>query len=428
MTIFALVDGNNFYVSCERVFNPRLVGKPVVVLSNNDGCVVARSQEAKDLGLKMGVPWFQVRHLEEEAGLIGLSSNYALYADMSNRMMTVLGAYSPVQEVYSIDESFLDLTGFRRDLTDYGHEMRAHVLKWLGLPTCVGIGTSKTLAKLANHIAKKNVGRTWDGVCDLTQLSPAARDALMAKIDIGDVWGVGRRLSAALNERGMHTALDLRRADAATLRRRFSVVLERTVHELNGLACQAMDAQPGPQQQIVCSRSFGSPVMDEPQLGEALSEFCTRAAERLRGQHLSAGRMQVFIQTSPFRKQDKQYSNAVALPFSTPTSDTRTFVSTALAGLAHIYRPGFRYAKAGVMLLELQPQGVVQLGLDFDAGATQRSTRVMEAMDALNARFGKGTVVVGSTAPAGTQSAWMMQQSRKSPPFTTDWDYLPVAR
>ncbi|KVP98417.1 DNA polymerase V subunit UmuC [Burkholderia ubonensis] len=426
--MFALVDGNNFYVSCERVFNPRLTGKPVVVLSNNDGCVVARSQEAKDLGIKMTVPWFQVRHLEAEAGLIALSSNYALYADMSNRMMTILGAYSPVQEVYSIDESFLDLTGFRRDLTAYGREMRAHVLKWLGLPTCVGIGASKTLAKLANHIAKKNVGRTWAGVCDLTQLSAAARDELMAQIDIGDVWGVGRRLSAALNERGMRTVLDLRRADASTLRRRFSVVLERTVHELNGIACQALDAQPGPQQQIVCSRSFGAPVMDEPQLGEALSEFCTRAAERLRAQELSAGRLQVFIQTSPFRKQDKQYSNSVTLPFPTPTSDTRSFVSTALAGLAHIYRPGFRYAKAGVMLLELQPQGVVQLGFDFDAGARQRSTRVMAAMDALNARFGKGTVVVGSTAPAATHNAWKMQQSRKSPPFTTDWDYLPVAR
>ncbi|WP_088501198.1 Y-family DNA polymerase [Burkholderia ubonensis] len=428
MTIFALVDGNNFYVSCERVFNPRLTGKPVVVLSNNDGCVVARSQEAKDLGIKMTVPWFQVRHLEAEAGLIALSSNYALYADMSNRMMTLLGAYSPVQEVYSIDESFLDLTGFRRDLTAYGHEMRAHVLKWLGLPTCVGIGASKTLAKLANHIAKKNVGRAWAGVCDLTQLSATERDELMAQIDIGDVWGVGRRLSTALNERGMRTVLDLRRADAATLRRRFSVVLERTVHELNGIACQALDAQPGPQQQIVCSRSFGAPVMDEPQLGEALSEFCTRAAERLRAQELSAGRLQVFIQTSPFRKQDKQYSNSVTLPFPTPTSDTRSFVSTALAGLAHIYRPGFRYAKAGVMLLELQPQGVVQLGFDFDAGARQRSTRVMAAMDALNARFGKGTVVVGSTAPAATHNAWQMQQSRKSPPFTTDWDYLPVAR
>ncbi|KVP39771.1 Y-family DNA polymerase [Burkholderia ubonensis] len=428
MTTFALVDGNNFYVSCERVFNPRLIDKPVVVLSNNDGCVVARSQEAKDLGIKMGVPWFQVRHLEAEAGLIALSSNYALYADMSNRMMTILGGYSPVQEVYSIDESFLDLTGFRRDLTAYGHEMRAHVLKWLGLPTCVGIGASKTLAKLANHIAKKNVGRPWAGVCDLTQLSDAARDELMAQIDIGDVWGVGRRLSSALIERGMRTALDLRRADAATLRRRFSVVLERTVHELNGIACLAMDAQPGPQQQIVCSRSFGGPVMDEPQLGEALTEFCTRAAERLRAQELSAGRLQVFIQTSPFRKKDKQYSNSVTLPFVTPTSDTRSFVSAALAGLAHIYRPGFKYAKAGVMLLELQPQGVVQLGLDFDENARKSSTRVMAAMDALNARFGKGTVVVGSTAPAGSRNAWTMQQSRKSPPFTTDWDHLPVAR
>lgn len=428
MTIFALVDGNNFYVSCERVFNPRLIGKPVVVLSNNDGCVVARSQEAKDLGLKMGVPWFQVRHLEADAGLIGLSSNYALYADMSSRMMAVLGAYSPGQEVYSIDESFLDLTGFRRDLTAYGLEMRAHVLRWLGLPTCVGIGASKTLAKLANHIAKKNVGREWHGVCDLTRLAPPERDALMGRIDVGDVWGVGRRLSVALQELGVQTALDLRQANATALRKRFSVVLERTVHELNGLACMELDVQPSPQKQIVCSRSFGAPVLDEPQLGEAIAEFCTRAAERLRGQELAAGRLQVFIQTSLFRKQDKQYANAVTLPFPAPTADTRSFVKMALAGLAHIYRPGFRYAKAGVMLLELQPQHVVQLSLDFDDASRQRATRAMAAMDALNARFGKGTVVVGSAAPTATPRSWVMQQSRKSPPFTTDWDYLPIAR
>lgn len=427
MTTFALVDGNNFYVSCERCFNPRLVGRPVVVLSNNDGCVVARSQEAKDLGLKMGVPWFQVRHLEAEAGLVAMSSNYALYADMSHRMMTLLGSYAPAQEVYSIDESFLDLTGVCGDPTAYGHTMRVHVLQWLGLPTCVGIGPSKTLAKLANHIAKKNVGQDWAGVCNLTQLDAAARDALMARIDVGEVWGVGRRLAAALNENGVRTVLDLRRAHAPDIRRRFSVVLERTVYELNGIACLAMESVPAARQQIVCSRSFGAPVMDEAQLGEAVSEFCTRAAERLRSQDSVAGRLQVFIMTSPFRKRDKQYSNAITLPFTTPTADTRLLTSAALGGLARIYQPGFRYAKAGVMLLELQPASAVQLGLDFDAHTSARMTRAMAAVDALNARFGRGTVMVGSAAPRPAQG-WQMQQGRRSPDFTSDWAQLPVAR
>jgi DNA polymerase V len=427
VTTFALCDGNNFYVSCERVFKPALINRPVVVLSNNDGCVVARSAEAKELGIKMGVPWFQVRHLEKKAGLIAMSSNYPLYADMSHRMMTILGSYAPEQEVYSIDESFLDLTAVHSDLTAYGHTMRSHVLQWLGLPTCVGIAPTKTLAKLANHVAKKNLGRDWGGVCDYQALPPVKQDYLLARIEAGDVWGVGRKLAKALSEMGIHTALELRNARAADLRKRFSVVLERTVLELQGVACFKMESEVANRQQIVCSRSFGAPVLEEAELAEALSEFCTRAGERLRGQDSVAGRMQVFIQTSAFRKKDKQYSNALTLPFATPTSDTRQLVSTALAGLKTLYRPGFNYAKAGVMLLDLQPPGVVQLGLDFDANTPERVTKAMVAMDALNARFGKGTVVVGTAAPR-TEQGWQMQQSRRSPDYTTDWNQLPVVR
>ncbi len=239
--MFALIDGNNFYVSCERVFNPRLEDRPVVVLSNNDGCVVARSAEVKALGIKMGEPWFKLKSLARKYGIIAYSSNYTLYADMSNRMMAVLGRYSPRQEIYSIDECFLGMDGFSHyDLIVHAQKMRQQVKRWVGIPVCVGIGLTKTLAKLANHCAKKNLA-CQDGVCDFGRLGSAEYEALLASIPVSEVWGVGRKLTTRLNELSIQTVKDLRDADAATLRRQFSVVLERTVMELRGISCLELE-------------------------------------------------------------------------------------------------------------------------------------------------------------------------------------------
>lgn len=426
MPTFALVDGNNFYCSCERVFRPDLVGRPLVVLSNNDGCAVARSQEAKDLGIKMGVPFFQIRHLVQEAGLVALSSNYALYADMSARMMAILGQFSPVQEVYSIDECFVDLTGMRGvagSLTLYGQAMRERVLQWIGIPTCVGIAPSKTLAKMANHMAKKNVGRRWSGVCDLAGLPERERDELLGRVDVGEVWGVGRRLRERLVADGIATALDLKRASPSFIRSTVSVMLERTVHELNGIACYGFEPDAQPQKQIICSRSFGHPVLTQEDLSIAVRDFAATAAERMRRQGLKAGQVHVFIQTSPFRKQDKQYSGAVVVPLAVPAGDTLRLVEVALVGLARLYKPGFRYAKAGVMLLDLTDRAVEQA--DLFAGPAPRRERLMAALDAVNDRFGRGTLRVGNVE--GHQ-AWHMSQNSKTPSYTTEWEGLPTAR
>ena len=254
MTTFALIDGNNFYVSCERVFNPSLEGKPVVVLSNNDGCAVARSQEVKALGITMATPWFQMQDLAKKHGIIALSSNYTLYADMSNRMMAVLRKFSPQQEVYSIDECFLSLDGFNTDLTAYGQRIRQQVKRWTGIPVCVGIGSSKTLAKLANHVAKKRP--EWHGVCDLGNLSASALDALLASIEVGEVWGVGSRIREKLASIQIHTVLALQQADSSLIRQQFSVVMERTIMELRGVSCLALEEIAPAKQQIMCSRSF----------------------------------------------------------------------------------------------------------------------------------------------------------------------------
>ena len=278
----ALVDGNNFYVSCERAFNPALEQRPVVVLSNNDGCVVSRSNEAKALGIKMGVPYFEVKHLTKSHGLIWLSSNYTLYGDMSARMMSILGAFAPEQEIYSIDECFLDFTGMVVDQIARGRKMRATVRQYIGIQTCVGIGPSKTMAKLANHIAKKQP--QFRGVFAWSALTATEQDAMMAGLEVGEVWGIGRRLNAQLDNLGIRSALDLKQADPAAMRRRFSVVMERTIAELNGVACLDLEDVAPRKEQIMCSRSFGRPVTDLADLKEAVMSYTVRAAARMREQ------------------------------------------------------------------------------------------------------------------------------------------------
>ncbi len=419
----ALVDGNNFYVSCERVFNPALENRPVVVLSNNDGCVVSRSEEAKALGIRMGVPFFEVRHLVKTRGLVWLSSNYALYGDMSARMMALLGDHAPRQEIYSIDECFLDLTGMPGNAAARGRDIRRHIRQYLGITTCTGIGPCKTLAKLANHVAKKD--RTCGGVFDWAELSPSARTALMAKLPAGSVWGVGRKLAAQLlQQMNIATVLDLQRADAGKIGRRFSVVMQRTVMELNGESCLELEDITLPKAHIQATRSFGRPVTAIAELREAVMSYAVRAAERLRGQHSACTQVMVFVHTGKHTTDRLHYSASTTVPLAAAADDTRQIGAAALHGLERIFRPGYRYKKAGVMLGGLEAATPAQADL-FAGEPHARATRLMTAMDAINRTYGMNTATF---AGAGIEQPWRMQSMRRSPRYTTRWDELAVVR
>lgn len=435
--MYALVDGNNFYVSCERVFRPSLNGRPVVVLSNNDGCAIARSNEAKELGIRMGAPWFQIRHLEHGAGLVALSANFTLYGDMSDRMMSLAAGLGPTQEIYSIDESFIGLHGVRGDLVQRARKVRARILQWTGIPTCIGIAPTKTLAKLANHIAKTaerkpgSYSQELAQVCNLAVLPARDLEDVLQATAVGEVWGVGPRIAKQLNEGGIRTVLDLVRMDPAIIRRGWSVTLEKTVRELQGQPCVELDDAPGPKQQIACTRSFGQPIHDLAPLIEAVSEFAARAAEKLRKQNSVARELLVFMHTSPYRP-GPQCSRSVVVPLRRPTNDTLALTNAAADGMRFMYVPGYRFIKAGVILVDLQPETVVQHELDFDLaggqGTARDRTRLMAAMDAINGRFGKGTVHSGATGEPGPKRTWGMKQERRTPQYTTRLEDLPLAR
>ena len=432
--MYALIDGNNFYVSCERAFRPSLVGRAVVVLSNNDGCAIARSNEAKALGIAMGAPWFKIRHLAESADLVALSANFALYGDLSDRMMSLAAGLGPKQEIYSIDESFIDLTGVRGNLVERSFKIRARILQWVGIPCCIGIAPTKTLAKLANHVAKtaeRKPGIYPDKlaqVCNFADLRPVEFESVLAATPVNEVWGVGRRIAAQLTEGAIHTALDLSRLDTATVRGKWSVVLERTVRELQGASCIDLDDAPAVKKEIACTRSFGQPVTELRDLIEAVTHFASRAAEKLRKQASTTHQVMCFIRTSPFR-EDPQYSQSICVPLRRPTADTSALVSAAVAGLQAIYRPGFHYAKAGVMLMDLQLDSLSQgeLNLQSDEEPVNRS-KLMTTLDGLNQRYGKGTVLMASAGLAGERRAWVMKQQRRTPAYTTCWNDLAVVR
>ena len=427
--VFALVDCNNFYASCEKLFDPKLKDRPVVVLSNNDGCVVARSAEVKALGIPMGVPWFQIQAEARRYGIVAFSSNYALYADMSNRVVEVLSDFSPNLEVYSIDESFLDLSGMSlraESLAAYGVEIRQRVADWLGLAVCVGIAPTKTLAKLANHCAKKGLAGA-DGVCDFTTLNSGALSHLFARIEVGEVWGVGRQIKARLAAMGIQTVRQLRDADAETIRARFSVVLERTVCELRGESCLDLQEVVPDKQQIMSSRSFGTLVYERADLEEAVASYIAKAAEKLRAQDSLAGGVQVYIRTNVFKPEVPQYQKGVTVPLPEATADTRVLTQWAIRILRRIYRPGFGYHKAGVMLLDLVPAAKRQLALfDSQGGAGDaRSGKLMAVLDDINQRYGRQSLRL---AAEGVERSWQMRRGNLSPGYTTSWDGLPVAR
>ena len=419
MPVFALVDCNNFYASCEKLFRPDLKDTPVVVLSNNDGCVVARSREAKLLGIKMGVPVFQIKAEMQRHGILAFSSNYALYADLSSRVMRTLEEMAPRVEVYSIDEAFLDLTGIESaiSLVEFGQQVRARIGHWIGITVCVGIAPTKTLAKLANHAAKKYPAT--QGVVDLT--NPDRQRRLLALVPVDDVWGVGRRLSKRLNALGITTALDLANASPRAIRDQFSVVLERTVRELNGESCIELEEIPPTKKQIVCSRSFGEKVTQFELLREAVCEYATRATEKLRKEQQQAKVMTVFIRTSPFKDNEPQYSSSASGELLIPSCDTRDFIELANHLLKRIWKDGFRYAKAGVMLSDFYDPGMFQPGLFDDVSTRSNSQQLMSVLDTIN-QSGAGKVFF---AGQGLKKDWSMKREHLSPAYTTRWDQLP---
>ena len=410
--VFALVDGNSFYASCEKAFRPDLRDRAVVVLSNNDGCVVARSAEAKLLGIPMGAPLFQIQKDIRQHGIVVFSSNYELYADMSARMMAAIASLTPRIEVYSIDECFADLTGMA-DRQALGTLIRRRVHQWARIPTCVGIGHSKVQAKLANHIAKKN--KDWNGVCNLVDMPDAQRDALLAEIPAGSIWGIGRKLSAHLQTMGIRTALQLRDADKGTIRKRFGVVVERICRELAGHSCLALSDVSEPNQQIIRSRSFGQLVTDKMALQAAVSTHVCSAVAVLREQGTLASVINVFIDTNRFREQDVQYHGSKSAALAYPSSDTLQFNQLAMQLLDDIYQPGYLYKKAGVMLAGIETGTRLQADL-FAQHDTPERDKLMQALDVLNTRYGRGTVQL---ATAMQNEDWRMCRERLSPCYTT---------
>lgn len=414
----ALVDCNNFYVSCERIFRPDLARVPMVILSNNDGCVVSRSNEAKALGIKMGQPWFECKALAEEHGILAMSSNYALYADMSNRVMTILSDFSPQCEVYSIDESFVDLTGMPK-IREVSYAMRKRVGMWTGMPVCVGIGPTKTLAKLANHVAKKHPKSK--GVFNYNALTREQKTNLLQHLPVEDVWGVGRKLTKRLASFGVTNALDLREAHIPTLRAEFGVVMEKTQRELQETPCIKLEEVPADKKQIVSSRSFGSMVTELPVLKDALSTFVANACAKLRAQKSHASVIQVFLGTNRFRKELPQYAPCLAVPLPYPTNDSLEVNRWAAFLCERMFKPDYQYKRAGIMLSEIS--SVTHSQGDLLETALADNQKLMEALDKLNARYGRGAVKVSTQ---GAYSGWQMKQERKSPNYTTSWDDVPL--
>ena len=414
--VIALIDCNSFYASCERVFRPDLRRTPIVVLSNNDGCVIARSAEAKALGIKMGAPYFQIRRDLERSGVVVFSSNYALYGDMSERVMTVIEELVPAVEVYSIDESFADLSGVS-DVEALGRRIRAQVLARTGIPVGVGIAGTKTLAKLANHSAKRWQKQTG-GVVDL--LDPVRRDKVLRVTDVSDVWGIGRRMTEHLNSMGVRTAWDLACADAWTLRKQFSVVVEKTARELRGTPCLDLEEAAPPKQEICCSRMFGKRLLELGPIREAVAAYAARAAEKLRAQQSMCKRVRVSIRTGMFNPDEPKFAKGVVCELPYPTDDTRYITRAAIAGLEHIYREGFSFSKAEVLLMDLRQRGEYTDDL-FAEAQPAASERVMGVLDAINAKWGRNTL---RPCRVPTAPDWGMRRDMMSQSYTTRIDQL----
>lgn len=412
---FALIDCNSFYASCERVFRPDLAKVPIVVLSNNDGCVIARSYDAKPF-IKMGEPYFQIKDKLKQHGIVPFSSNYALYGDMSERVMSLIEAMVPAVEVYSIDEAFADLTGIG-GLDVLGRQIRAQVLRCTGIPVGVGIAHTKTLAKLANHTAKRLQSQTG-GVVNITD--PVKRDWVLRNTDVAEVWGVGRKMKLHLSAMGIKSAMDLANADPWTLRKKFSVVIEKTARELSGTPCLELDEPDPPKQEICCSRMFGKRLTELPPIKEAVATYMMRASEKLRAQGSLCKKVRVCIRTGMFNPEEAKYANGVVVDTPYPTDDVRLLTKAAVDAVDRIYRPGFKYSKAEVMLLNLCQHGEYTDDL-FATSQPAEFTRVMTVLDEINGRWGRGTL---RSASVPSTPDWAMRREMMSQSYTTKLDQL----
>lgn len=412
--VFALVDVNNCYVSCERVFNPSLIDKPVIVLSNNDGCAVARSNEAKKLGIKMGVPLFQIKDTVQQNNVIVLSSNYTLYAEMSRRFHKVLGTYvtESEQEIYSIDECFLDLTNYYENfnLSSYAQDMRITILKWIGLPCCVGIGSSKTEAKIANHIAKKYPA--FNSVCNLVDMDLCNKESFLSEIDVSEVWGVGRKHSKKLQGMGINSVFDLACTDPREMKKKFSIVMARTVAELQGISCIEIEHAPQPKQQIIASRSFGSRVTELEDLKEAISMYAQDACSRLRDESLLCGCMIAFVQSNPFDPNVPFYNKSISGGFSEPTDCAIDLVKAATRMVGEIFKEGVKYKKCGVILTGLEPKSGHTYDLLTDFETIEKKEKLMKTLEGVHQKYGKKKLGVGPCFIPGR--TWSMSRDKLS--------------
>lgn len=413
--IFGLIDCNSFYASCERVFRPDLAKVPIVVLSNNDGCVIARSYDAKPF-VKMGEPYFQIKHKLKQHGIVPFSSNYALYGDMSERVMTLIESMVPAVEVYSIDEAFADLTGIN-DVEGLGRKIRNQVLRCTGIPVGVGIAHTKTLAKLANHTAKRLQAQTGGvvNICD-----PIKRDWVLRNTDVAEVWGVGRRMKLHLDGMGIKTAMDLAKADPWTLRKNFSVVIEKTARELAGTACLELDEPDPPKQEICCSRMFGKRLTELGPIKEAVATYTMRASEKLRAQNSLCKKIRVSVRTGMFNPGEAKYANGVLIELPYPTDDVRLLTRTAVDAVGRVFRPGFKYSKAEVMLVNLCQPGEFTDDM-FAITQSIEATKLMAVMDKINVRWGRGTL---RSAAMPSSPDWAMRREMISQRFTTKLDQL----
>lgn len=421
--IIALVDINNCYVSCERVFNPKLNNKAVIILSNNDGCAVARSQEAKDLGIKMGVPLFQIRDIVEKHDVQVLSSNYALYAEMSRRFMKILGEFvtSSELEVYSIDEAWLDLTAYEAnlDLTEYAHEILKRLMKYLGLPACIGIGRSKTEAKLANHLAKKN--KQLNGVCNLTAIDYSWTEGMYQSIEVGEIWGVGRQHAKKLNSLGIITVLDFLNAKPQMIKDQFSIVMQRTLLELQGISCIEIEYSPQAKKQIIASRSFGQKVYNKDELKEAITLYVQDAVSRLRSEKLLCGCIIGFAHSNPFDSSQPLYRRSESFALPEPSDNCLTLAKIATAMIESIYKEGVAFKKCGVILTCLEPKENHIYDMFTDMEQVEKSNRLMDSLDQIHEKFGKKKLAIGaSMLPNRT---WTMTRNQLSQNYFK-WDQL----
>lgn len=417
--MFALVDVNNFYASCETVFRPDLVGKPVVVVSNNDGCIISRSAEAKALGISMGAPYFKIKDALRRQQVTVFSSNYALYADLSHRVMQTLMALAPGVEIYSIDEAFIDLSGFD-SLEAFGHQIRDSVWKNTGLMVGVGIGPTKTLAKLANLAAK-----TWPQTRGVVDLCAKARQRkLLSLLPAPEVWGVGRRTGKKLELLGIETALQLADSSPWVIRQHFNVVLERTVRELRGESCLAIEEFAPTKQQIIYSRSFSHRITTYDEMHQVVCDYAEHAAEKLRAERQYCRLISLFMRTSPHAENETFYAPQASGRLSIPTCDTRDIIRAAVRSLDNLWRDGFRYMKAGVMLSDFFSQGVAQLHLFDDFSPQANSQALMQVIDSIN-HSGRGRI---GFAGKGIEQKWAMKREMLSPSYTTRYADLPVAR